>query len=103
MQDFPKLKVLASHLGGFAAWDEAESVLQGSENIRFDTSSSVCLMSPERAVRMIRKFGVDRCMFGTDFPMWDPLKEAETLLSLGFNFEDYRKMFSENAKEYLNL
>ncbi len=103
MQDFPKLKIMASHLGGYAAWDEAESVLRSNENIRFDTSSSVCMMSPERAERMIRNYGVDRCMFGTDFPMWDPKREAETLLSLGFNFDDYRKMFSENAKEFLNL
>ena len=103
MQDFPKLKVLASHLGGFAAWDEAESVLQSSENIRFDTSSAVCLMSPERAERMIRKYGVERCMFGSDFPMWDPKREAERLLSLGFTFEDYKKMFSENAKEFLHI
>ncbi len=103
MQDFPDLKVIASHLGGFAAWDEAEAVLHSSENIRFDTSSSVCLMSPERAERLIRKFGAERCMFGSDFPMWDPKHEAELLLSLGFSFEDYRKMFSENAKQFLEL
>lgn len=103
MRDFPKLKVLASHLGGFAAWDEAEATLFGSENIRFDTSSAVCLMSPERAVRLINHYGVDRCMFGTDFPMWDPKKEAELLLSLGFTYDDYKKIFSENAKEFLNI
>lgn len=103
MEDFPKLKVIASHLGGFAAWDEAEDVLHGNDNIRFDTSSAVCLMSPERAERLIRKFGVDRCLFGSDFPMWNPQQEAERLISLGFSFEDYRKMFSENAKQFLNL
>lgn len=103
MRDFPKLKVLASHLGGFAAWDEAEAVLRGSENIRFDTSSAVCLMSPERAVRLIRHYGVDHCMFGTDFPMWDPKEEAERLLSLGFTFEEYQRIFSQNAKEFLNI
>ena len=103
MRDFPKLKVLASHLGGFGAWDEAEAVLKSSENIRFDTSSAVCLMSPERAVRLINHYGVDFCMFGTDFPMWDPKKEAELLLSLGFTYEEYRKMFAENAKAFLGL
>ncbi len=103
MRDFPKLQIMASHLGGFAAWDEAEAVLQSSENIRFDTSSAVCLMSPERAVRLIRHFGVEHCMFGTDFPMWDPKTEAERLLSLGFTCEDYKMMFSENAKAFLNL
>ena len=103
MEDFPKLKVLASHLGGFAAWDEAEAVLKSGENIRFDTSSALSLMSPERAVRLIRHYGVDFCMFGSDFPMWEPKKEAETLLSLGFTREEYEKMFAKNAKEYLGL
>ena len=103
MRDFPKLKVLASHLGGFAAWDEAEAVLRGGENIRFDTSSAVCLMSPERAVRLIRHYGIERCIFGSDFPMWSPKKEAETLLELGFTFEDYKKLFSENAKAFLDF
>lgn len=103
MEDFPKLKVLASHLGGFAAWDEAEAVLKSSENVRFDTSSAVCLMSPERAVRLIRHYGTDYCMFGTDFPMWDPKKEAELLLSLGFTRAEYEKMFARNAKEFLGI
>ena len=103
MQDFPNLKVLASHLGGFAAWDEAEAVLESSDNIRFDTSSAIGLMSPERAVRLIRHYGVDHCMFGSDFPMWNPKKEAEILLSLGFTYEGYRQIFSENAKAFLGL
>ena len=103
LRDFPKLKVLASHLGGFAVWDEAEAVLKGGENIRFDTSSSVNMMSPERARRLINHFGVDCCMFGTDFPMWDPKKDAELLLSLGFTYEDYKKIFAENAKAFMNL
>lgn len=103
MQDFPKLKVLASHLGGFAAWDEAEEVLRGGENIRFDTSSSVCLMSPDRAKRLIDKFGVSCCIFGSDFPMWSPKTEAERLLALGYSFEDYQAMFYDNAQEFLGF
>lgn len=103
LRDFPKLKVLASHLGGWALWDEAESVLRGGENIRFDTSSSLNMMSPERAVRMIRHYGVENCMFGTDFPMWSPKQEAERLLSLGFTYEEYKKMFSENTEAFLDI
>ncbi|MCQ2416679.1 MAG: amidohydrolase family protein [Oscillospiraceae bacterium] len=103
LKDFPNLKVLASHLGGWAAWDEAEAVLHSSENIRFDTCSSISMMSKERAVRLIRHYGTDFCMFGTDFPMWDPKKEAEQLLSLGFTFEEYQKIFSGNAKAFLDI
>lgn len=103
MRDFPKLKVLASHLGGFAAWDEAEDVLEGGENIRFDTSSSVCLMSQERAKRLINKFGTDCCIFGSDFPMWSPSQEAERLLSLGFSREEYENIFWNNAQSFLGF
>lgn len=103
LRDFPRLKVLASHLGGFAAWDEAEIALHASENVRFDTSSAIGMMSPERAVRLIRHYGTDYCMFGTDFPMWDPKKEAQTLLSFGFTREEYQRIFSENAKEFLGI
>lgn len=103
LRDFPKLKVLASHLGGYAAWDEAETVLKAGENIRFDTSSALGMMSPERALRLIRHYGAENCMFGTDFPMWNPKKEAETLLSLGLSYEEYKGIFSENAKAFLNL
>ena len=103
MRDFPNLKVLASHLGGFAAWDEAEAVLHANENILFDTSSSVCLMSPERAVRLIHHFGTDRCIFGSDFPMWSPAEEAKRLLTLGFSFEEYRAIFSGNARAFLGI
>ena len=103
LKDFPKLKVLASHLGGYAAWDEAEDVLYGCENVRFDTSSAIGMMSPERAVRLIRHYGIENCMFGSDFPMWSPKQEAERLLSLGFTYDDYRKLFYENAKAFLGL
>ena len=103
MQDFPKLRVMASHLGGFAAWDEAESVLQSSENIRFDTSSAVCLMSPERAVRLIRKFGTDRCMFGSDFPMWDVEHEIRYTLDLKLTDEEYENVFHRTAERVFNL
>ncbi len=103
MQDFPKLKVIASHLGGFAAWDEAEEVLKSGECIRFDTSSSVCLMSEERAKRLIGKFGIDCCMFGSDFPMWSPRQEAQKLLHLGYTFEEYEKMFYGNAQEFFGF
>ncbi len=103
LRDFPKLKVLASHLGGWASWDESEWILKPSENVLYDTSSSVCMMSPERAVRLIKHFTPDCCSFGTDFPMWSPKKEAERLLTLGFSEAEYRKIFSGNAKAFLGL
>lgn len=101
--DFPKLQVIASHLGGYGAWDEAEAVLYGAEQMMVDTSSALGFMSQERALRLIRHYGVERCMFGTDFPMWSPAEEVERHLALGLREEEYRRIFALNAKGFLGV
>ncbi|MDD5947090.1 MAG: amidohydrolase family protein [Oscillospiraceae bacterium] len=103
MKDFPKLQVIASHLGGYGAWDEAEAVLHPAEQMMVDTSSSLSFMSKERALRLIHHYGVERCMFGTDFPMWSPAEEVEHHFALGLTEDAYRKIFAENAKQFMKL
>ena len=103
MQDFPKLQVIASHLGGYGAWDEAETVLYPAEQMMVDTSSSLAFMSKERALRLIRHYGTERCMFGTDFPMWSPAEEVQRHLELGLTEEEYRRIFAGNAKAFMAL
>ncbi len=103
MQDFPKLQVIASHLGGYGAWDEAETVLYPAEQLMVDTSSSLAFMSKERALRLIRHYGTERCLFGTDFPMWSPAEEVQRHLELGLTEEQYRRIFAGNAKAFMAL
>lgn len=95
-RDFPKLMIFASHLGGYERWNEAEEYLAGQENIRFDISSSMAFMSKERAVELIRKYGVENCFFGSDFPMWSHEEEFERFLSLGFSEKENRMILAEN-------
>ncbi len=101
MKDFPKLQVIASHLGGYGAWAEAEAVLYPAEQMMVDTSSSLAFMSKDRALRLIRHYGTERCMFGSDFPMWSPAEEVERHLALGLTEDEYRKIFAENAKRFM--
>ncbi len=103
MRDFPNLQVIASHLGGYGAWAEAEAVLYPVEQLMVDTSSSLAMMSKERAVRLIRHYGTERCMFGTDFPMWSPAEEVERHLALGLTVDEYRSIFAGNAKRFMKL
>ena len=67
-EKFPSLMTVAAHLGGYSAWDDA-ALLAETDNILFDTSSSLWAMSPERAVELIHMLGTDRVMFGTDYPV----------------------------------
>lgn len=98
-RNFPKLMIFASHLGGYQRWDEAEECLAGQENIRFDISSSMAFMSAERAAQLVRKYGVENCFFGSDFPMWSHEEELERFFALGFNEKENRMILSENFEK----
>lgn len=99
---FPKLKVIAAHLGGYERWEEAITCLY-SENVYFDTSSSLAFISPEFAKELILTYGADRVFFGTDFPMWDHVSELERFLNIGFDENINRKILSENFKKFFGI
>ncbi len=69
LESFPRLKVIASHLGGYRAWEEASTYLYGKDDVWYDNSSALWAMSPERAKELTLACGTDRVMFGTDFPV----------------------------------
>ena len=56
----------------------------------------MAFMSKERAVDLIRKYGVENCFFGSDFPMWSHEEELERFLLLGFCEKENRMILAEN-------
>lgn len=91
----PDFVCIAAHLGGYRRREEARNVLKGS-NVYIDTSSSFFYVTNEEAKESISHFGVDRTMFGTDFPMWSPDTELNRFFELGFSEEDNRKILFDN-------
>ncbi|MBO7254438.1 MAG: amidohydrolase family protein, partial [Clostridia bacterium] len=65
---FPDLEIIAAHMGGYMAWDDAEEYLIGSR-VYMDTSDALLVLSPERVYNMINRHSADRIMFGSDFPL----------------------------------
>ncbi|MDE6679217.1 MAG: amidohydrolase family protein [Ruminococcus sp.] len=102
-KNFPKLKLHSAHLGGYQRWEEAEEFLAGLENVVFDISSSMAFMPAERVVNMIRKYGVEKCFFGSDFPMWSHEEELERFLNLGFTVQENRMILSENFRRFYGI
>lgn len=102
MERFPKLTLIAAHLGGWTKWDEASEVLAGS-GIYTDISSCLYAMPPERAEELIRKFGTDRVMFGTDYPMWNAVEELERFRRLSLTPEEQQDILYNNAARLLGL
>ncbi len=97
---FPKLTVIAAHLAGWSEWDKGAALFEHS-GVYADCSSSLYAMTPEHAAELIRKIGVDRVMWGTDYPMWSAAEELERFNRLPLSEEERRMILSENALRLL--
>ena len=103
LRAFPKLKFVGAHLGGWSVWEEAVRVLADFENLMVDTSSSFYWLSPERVREIIRTYGAERILFGTDYPMWDPRPEIGYLLGLLLSDEELMKILWNNAADLFSI
>ncbi len=102
MQEFPKLRVIAAHFGGYSVYDEAYEQLHDMDCM-MDVSSSLMFMGREEAVKRIRRYGAQRLLYGTDFPLWDPVEEVKRFLSLPLTDEEFALICHENAESFLGL
>ena len=80
LEKLPEFVCIAAHLGGYREWADARAVLHGT-NVYIDTSSSLFAVSAEDARRSIAHFGIDKTLFGTDFPMWSPEEMVRQFLT----------------------
>ena len=68
-----------------------------------DISSSMPFIGTERVDGLIRHYGADRLMFGSDFPMWNPVSEYEQLCKLPLTEEEKEKIFWKNAIKVFDI
>ncbi len=102
LSDFPKLIVIAAHLGGYHAWEEAR-MLKKYENVRYDTSSCTAALGLDKTREQIRYLGVENCFFGTDFPLWNYASQVEDFFSMGLTHDEMEKILSLNIKKFLHI
>lgn len=102
LDKLPDLTCIAAHLGGYQRWEEAIEVLRGT-NVYVDTSSTLFAVKPEKARRSIEHFGVDKTMFGTDFPMWTHKEELNRFFAMEYGETDNRKMLWDNFAKLFSL
>lgn len=96
----PHMTFIAAHLGGYSVWEDG-SALRGMKNVYVDTSSSLCFLKPEEAVRMIREHGVERVFFGTDYPLWEPGEELALFNALPLTEEERELILHKNAEAFI--
>ena len=102
---FPKLKIIAFHLGGFYMLDEAERELIGRENVIIDTTwpPSLREVAPETLNAIINKQGAHKVCLGTDYPLASQEAESAYIGSLPFTTTEIEGILGENARRLIGL
>ena len=105
LEAFPKLTFIGAHFGGWSVWKEAARVLPDYPNIIVDTSSTFYLHKehPQWIKELIRVWGAERVMFGTDYPLWDQNNEIDYLLKLDLTEEEYQQIFWKTAADLFDI
>ena len=103
LETYTNLNVIGAHFGGYSIWEEAVKAYSGIPNFYVDCSSSMPWLDKEATVRIIRSYGADKVLFGTDYPMWSPKTEIESILSLGLDEWEIMSILNINAKKLFNL
>lgn len=105
----PKLKCIGAHFGGYHDWEQAlihyTKLFEDGfgENLYFDTSSSLFKLDIKTADLMIEKFGYERFMFGSDFPMWKHDEELERFNKLSLTDEQREAILYKNFEKLFLL
>lgn len=103
LQIYTNLTVVGAHLGGWSVWDEAADKLNNLPNFYVDCSSCFGFIPVQKVKQLIRHYGADRVLFGTDYPMWSPSQEIKQILSLGLDENEIKSILNINAKKVFNL
>lgn len=100
MKLFPGLRVIAAHFGGWSVYETAYENLHDMDCM-MDISSSLMNMTGEEAAKLIRAYGPERLMFGSDFPLWNPVEEAERFRQLPLTGREFDLISHQNAEQVL--
>ena len=102
LEQFPNLQVIAAHFGGYQMRDIAREVLTDT-NCFFDVSSSLMFMEQGEPERYIQSYGAERCAYGTDYPLWDPVTEVNRFRQLNLTSAQFEQIANKTAKRILKL
>jgi hypothetical protein len=93
--DFPKL-LMYEVLARYEWWPR---------KVWVDISATASLLAggpfAEQFTWVLRKMGIDRVLFGSDYPVEDPGRAIEAVAALGFTAEEQRAILYDNAAQLL--
>ena len=99
LKAFSNLIMVGAHFGGWSVWEEATQKLAHCPNLYVDCSSTMMYRDTETVEKMIKAYGADRVLFGTDYPLWSSAEELSSFGKLNLSEEEKRLILSENARK----
>lgn len=98
---FPRLTIIAAHMGGMDMPEEAARYLAGKQNVYFDTAFASHFLNAEQFTELTRLHGAEKVLFATDCP-WSTMPEERALLERsGLTAAEREKIAWRNAAELL--
>lgn len=100
----PDMTLILAHGGGMRDWDNVEKYLVGKKGrLYFDISVIAGEITPEQLLRIIRRHGADRILFGSDCPWDKPENEIKMINDLPLSQEEKDMIFYKNALGILKI
>jgi len=100
--DFPELKLIGIHIG--IPWtEEMISMCWKHENVFTAGDAYAPKYWPESFVHYANSYGKNKVMFGTDWPVIDPIRAVKEVEDLGFREEAKKLIMRDNALKVFNL
>lgn len=103
LHEFPRLTVIAAHMGAWSMQKEALPLLKNEERCFTDTSSALSDMTADAAMMYINAYGVERVMYGSDYPIEDPAYNAFLVERLPISDGDKEKIAHLNAERIIGI
>ena len=117
LREVGPLTLVLAHMGGWRCWQEAADLLSGT-GVYIDTSFSLgqmvsngdghyktdadlALLDEGSFVRIVRAYGADHTLFGTDSPWGEQKAEVQRFLTLPFTQEEREMILHQNAEKLL--
>lgn len=97
---FPGLTMVLAHMGGFLAWERVIPELSGAD-VLLETSSTVGYLGREQFLLIVKKFGVERVLFGSDWPWVGISESVEWIDSMKFSRWEREMIMAGNAQRVL--
>ncbi len=100
VHDFPGLRLVAAHMGGWQLWEEAARTLAGKP-LFFDTAAVSDWLPPAAFIAMTSRHGAENILFGTDSPWYDQKRERNWIDALSLCDTDKELILGGNAQRLL--